>query len=350
MHAIKPTMKDDAANLLCPGVWRWLSGALLLLTGLGAVSPAVACSIVATPTIQLGTTSSFAIQTADGEAGSGSGGLSCSGLSLALLTSQFIYVRLDSANPLQMTHAATGHSIPFAVSSQQNGVPMGTGAISSNLAGLNLLSLGGTNNEVQMFVQRGGANVAAGIYTGSFNLRWFYATCPLISAVGICIGSWNTSPGITQNCLLGLCTLDQGSLPGSGLSVTVNVTLNVAKDCVNLVAPDVDFGAAALPAQFPVVVQSLQVSCTLTEGYVLKLDMGDHAAAPWRQLQNGSNVLQYNLYQADGATVWDDAGNTVSAVGTGFPQSFTYHARINAIQPPVPAGAYADSVRLIVEF
>lgn len=350
MQAIKPTNKDDPAHPLRSGAWRWLSGVWLLLGGLGAASSAAACSVVATPTIQLGTISSFALQTADGDAGSGSGGLSCSGLDLALLTNQFIYARLDSANPLQMTHAITGHRIPFAVSTQQNGVPMSTGAISSNLAGLNLLSLGGANSEVQMFVQRGGANVAAGVYTGSFDLRWFYATCPLISAAGVCIGSWNTSPGITQSCLLGLCTLDQGSLPGSGLPVTVNVTLNVAKDCVILAAPDVDFGVAALPAQFPVVVQSLQVSCTLTEGYVLKLDMGDHASAPWRQLQNGSDALRYNLYQADGATLWDDTGNPVGAVGTGFPQSFSYHARIDAMQPPVRAGAYADSVRLIVEF
>jgi spore coat protein U-like protein len=231
-------------------------------------------------------------------------------------------------------------------------VPLTAGSTSGNLAGASLLSLGGSSGEVQLFLNLGAAgNVASGTYTGTITLRWHYAVCTNISAVGICIGGWTRSAGITQSCLLGLCTLTQSSLPGAGEAVQVTVTLNVTRDC-RFDADDIDFGGAPFADSFAPVSGALRVRCTKGTTYSVGLSNGNYFSGGRRRMGSGTNRLEYDVFRPGGQP-WDALSHralqAVPALGN-VPESFTYEARIYPDQPTPPAGTYQDVLIIDVAF
>jgi spore coat protein U-like protein len=318
---------------------------LLVLIGVVLIpwNAARACTISSPTTIDLGSKSSFDAAVADITAGSGSSGLTCGGI-LGLLTSQFIYLSLDSKSA-GLVNSGTGDSIPFEVTTVPGGAPVPVGTTSGNLAGASLLSLGGSGGEVQLFVDLGAAgNIASGTYTGTITLRWHFATCSAISAIGICIGGWTVSPGISQSCLLGLCTLNQSSVPSSpGSPVQINVTLTVTRDC-RFDADHIDFGAAPFADSFEPVTGSLRVTCTKGTTYSVGLSNGNYFNGVRRRMASGANRLEYEVFRSGGQP-WDAVSNRaqqlVPAAGN-TPETFTYEARIYPYQPTPPPGLYQD--------
>ncbi|MBL8271952.1 MAG: hypothetical protein JNL55_36470, partial [Steroidobacter sp.] len=108
---------------------------------------AAACTTISTTLIDLGSKTSFEAATAQAGAGSGSSGLTCSGI-LGLLSSQYIFLSVDSKSA-GLVNPVSGDSIPFDVITTPGGVPLAAGSISGNLAAASLLSLGGSNGQVQ---------------------------------------------------------------------------------------------------------------------------------------------------------------------------------------------------------
>ncbi|MCG8708088.1 spore coat protein U domain-containing protein [Brenneria sp. 4F2] len=170
-----------------------------------------------------------------------------------------------------------------------------------------------------------GNNVSAGTYTDTVTIQWDYSLC----AVGA----------------LGLCIYDTGTLTS-----TLNLSMTISNDCQITRAPDVSFGSAALPAEFPAVSNSLGVNCTNLGAYTVKLTSTHPDDANWRRMSaavdGGAYYLQYQLYHADN-TAWTE-NTDYAATGTGLTQSIPYTARINGSQPNQPAGAYSDIVTITV--
>lgn len=311
---------------------------------------AEACTISGTSSISLGSKTSFEAQSAANNAGSGASGLACSGI-LGLLSSQYIYVGVI-ANTGVLTHSSSGDTIGFTIATTPNGTPLATGTTSGNLAAGGLLNLSGANGEVALFVSLAAAgNVAAGTYTGTVTLNWHYAVCSNISALGVCIGSWTRSAGITQNCILSLCTLNTASLPGNGAAVAVTISLEVTKDC-RFEASQIDFGGAPFVDSFSPVNGQLQIKCTKGTTYSVGLSDGNSPSGGRRRMSSGAQRLQYDVFRPD-STVWNNTSRRVAqsmpAAGN-IAETFSYEARIYADQPTPPIGVYSDALIIDVEF
>lgn len=329
-------------------VVRWLACIVLLLA---AASAHAQCASTGVSVIPLGSKTSFEAQVADDNAGSGSGGLSCPGL-IGLLSSQYIFLTLSAKDPALIN--AAGDAIGFDVTVAPAGQALEVGEISPNLAAAGSLTLTGASSEVAIFARLAAApNVSAGTYLGTLSLLWHYATCPSLDAVGICVGPWAVSPGITQNCLpvLMLCTLNVTSLPGSGVPVDIEFTLEIAPDC-RFVETDIDFGSAPFVDAFAPVAGSIQITCTRGETYTVGLSKGDFFSGGRRRMANGAELLEYDVFRP-GSVPWNDtdhrAAQPIPAPGDA-PQTFPYEARIYTDQPTPAVGNYSDTLILDVEF
>ncbi|MGD9944855.1 MAG: spore coat U domain-containing protein [Burkholderiaceae bacterium] len=336
-----------------PAIRRLRSAVTALLLGLlSALLPgaASACTISATPLVTLGSRSSFDARSADLHAGSGGSGLSCPGL-LGLLSYQYVFVSVDSASS-GLLNAGSGDLIPFSIATTPGGTPLSVGSTSSNLAVAGLLALGGSNSDIQMFISLGAAgNIAAGTYTGTVVLRWHHATCSNISALNICIGGWSRSPGVNESCLLGLCTLNTGTLPGAGSAVTLTISLQVTRDC-RFSTTDIDFGSAPLVSGFAPVNGTVGVNCTKGSTFSVGLSNGNHFDGGRRRMASGASRLQYDVFRP-GNVLWN-AGSGRAVQATPAPgdstQNFPFTARIYGDQPTPPVGHYVDTLIVDVQF
>ncbi|MEE3662719.1 spore coat protein U domain-containing protein [Brenneria sp. g21c3] len=170
-----------------------------------------------------------------------------------------------------------------------------------------------------------GNNVPAGTYTDTVTIQWDYNLCALGA--------------------LGLCIYDSGTLTS-----TLNLSMTITNDCQISSAPDVSFGSAAFPADFPTVSNSLGVNCTNLGAYTVKLTSSHPDDANWRRMTNTADgaeyYLQYQLYHADN-TAWSE-NTDYAGTGTGVTQRIPYTARINGSQANQPAGTYSDTVTVAV--
>ncbi|TDV35741.1 spore coat protein U-like protein [Paraburkholderia caballeronis] len=169
-----------------------------------------------------------------------------------------------------------------------------------------------------------GANVPAGVYRDTINVRWDWRICKLSTLI----------------CL----DYEYGNA-----TTAIRVELVVTKACQIGRAPDVDFGRCALVANFEPVMQSVTLTCTRAQPYRTYFSDGNSYDGAWKRMTQGGAALQYNLYVPGTGTPWDSR-NRQGGTGTGQPQSLPYTARVNAAQPEQPAGAYSDSVSIVVEY
>src|SRR5690606_24267530 len=143
---------------------------------------------------------------------------------------------------------------------------------------------------------------------------------------------------------------------GSGVPVSVNLTLVVENDCV-LNAPALDFGAAPLAASFPEVTRTITVKCTTGSAYTVGLGDGNHFSAGSRRMRRGatSDYLRYEIYQGVGTNDrWGSTpGERRSSAGADAnpgvydattEQGFTYRARVDPSQDTPATGVYTDNI------
>ncbi|GAB3394954.1 Csu type fimbrial protein [Azotobacter armeniacus] len=100
------------------------------------------------------------------------------------------------------------------------------------------------------------------------------------------------------------------------------------------------------------IICTLDAPVTITLGQGLTPAGGSTAAAPIRQMNNGTGgLLTYHLYSNAARTlIWgDDATVDVEAVGTGVADEHIVYGQIPAGQN-VPSGAYVDTVVATVDF
>jgi spore coat protein U-like protein len=314
----------------------------LLLVSLSGAAHAV-CSTAA-GNVNMGTISSLALQTTT-TGNFGAAGISCNG-GLSLLSGAYLRVMLDTAS-LNLTNGP--YSVPFTISTTQNGAPLQNG-VTASVSALTVLSLGGGSTGLALyFTVPMGPNVQAGTYTGTVNLRWYYAICES-GVLGAC--AWDRTPGLVQNCasVLGVIFCTDPTNWGSGVLTSATLTLVVTKSClINTATLDVDFGTKALVNQFTKFTQTVNVTCTNNEGFSVSFDSGANYSAPWRQMASGANRMRYNLYQPNTTVIWS-ATQPMTFLGTGLGQNFTFDAAVDATQNNVPSGNYQDNVIMTLTY
>ena len=129
------------------------------------------------------------------------------------------------------------------------------------------------------------------------------------------------------------------------------VTSTVAPSCT-ISATNLAFGNYTL-AQLDA---ASTITLTCTNGTTAKIGLSAGAASgattALRKMTNGSNTLNYQLFQDSGRTTnWGNTvgTDTVNTTGTGAAQPLTVFGRIPASQTS-PTGSYSDTVVATVTF
>lgn len=315
---------------------RHVLAAVALLLWAVSAGPAMAACVTSSGAVAFASSSSYAVRGGQVTAVSGAAGLACTGSTLSLLGGSFARATVTSTGNFIMTGPG-GDSISYNVSADSGGTQVFSqgGTIDyMNPVLLSLLGIGSANNFNAPLYARltASPNVRAGTYADKLTIIWDYAICRGLQITFVCLG-----------------------YEADRKTVTVDVTLTVEADC-RVSAPPLSFGSAALVSQFAQVQQAVLVDCTKQSSYRISFSAGqDGAITPWRNMKDGAgHVLQYNIYQPDGVTVWGPANPLTSAVlGTGATtptQVQSYVARINPAQTTPPAGTYSDTVSVVVAF
>jgi spore coat protein U-like protein len=159
---------------------------------------------------------------------------------------------------------------------------------------------------------------------------------------------------LTIPMIAGLAFCASGRANAATVNATLSVQMTIAAQCV------VTGGTLTFPAGGGIITDNVDTSanitvqCTNTTPYSIALDAGMQAASgattAMRRMISGSNLLNYTLYQdAARQTVWGDSGaGLLNGTGNGAAQTLTIYGRVPA--QVVPAGNYADSVKITVTY
>lgn len=295
-----------------------------------------ACTVSSANPVTFAPASSYDVRERTVAKVTGSAGFACNGSLISVVSTNTAQARATSASGFTLRSAA-GNAIAYRLSADSAGSYSFNGGQTIDYFDPSLLSLlgilnGGTMTSPVYAALTASPNVPAGTYTDTVTLQWSWQVCHGIGVGGVCILSES----------------------GTGTS-TVTVTLVVGTDC-RISAPNLSFGSAPLATGFAAVTQAVAVDCTLGAAYTVAFSSGNKGSArPWRAMTSAAgDTLQYNIYRSDGTTIWDETTPLTSAVaGTGATapaQLHTYVARINPAQATTPAGAYSDSISVIVAF
>lgn len=144
-------------------------------------------------------------------------------------------------------------------------------------------------------------------------------------------------------------------LTGSN-TANVDVTLKVVANCV-IAANPLDFGQTqGVLASSVSVNSSIVVTCSNTTPYNVGLSAGSGTgsttASRYMSGTGGnSGTVQFNLYQAAGATNWGNTQGTDTQTGTGIgaAQALTVFGQIPAQATPAP-DTYKSTITATVSF
>lgn len=321
-----------------------------LFLAIAALYPASSClaagcqTSTPTPSASFGTVTSIMINNNPQNTSISNAGVQCGGSLLNVLGAPgYIRGLVTTTNGAKLING-TGDSISYQIFADSgHTVPITPGTIINyyNATLLNLLGLAGSNNApLRLYFLRpnvGGLNLSSGTYTDKVTVQWSWSICPLVSIGNICVG-----------------TPDTGTT-----TAIINLSLTITNDCI-VAAPDLNFGSAPLVSAFSPVTQTINVQCTKGTIYTVGLSDGINALSGQRRLANGTNYMNYEIYQgSSGNTRWGStSGQSRSSssadvnpgAGTGSSnQGFVYTAKILP-GPTPPAKVYTDTIIINIGF
>lgn len=137
-------------------------------------------------------------------------------------------------------------------------------------------------------------------------------------------------------------------------SASIAVSVTVLSACAVVANPLAFLTYNPTSATATAVNTTIVVTCTTGVPFTVGLDHGANSASvTTRQMKNGSNALNYGLYQDSGhATNWGNTPGTdtpASTTATATPTTMTVYGLIPASQN-VPAGVYTDTVQVTVNY
>lgn len=138
---------------------------------------------------------------------------------------------------------------------------------------------------------------------------------------------------------------------------TLQVKARISAACVlKTASPTLDFGTLTGTASQTFAQTNIVVQCSKGQAYQIGLGLGLHPSGTnFRNMQSGSNMLGYQLYQdtnhliAWGDKVYSGAFKPYSATGDGSDQKYPVYGSVLGQATP-PAGDYADTVAVTVTY
>lgn len=153
--------------------------------------------------------------------------------------------------------------------------------------------------------------------------------------------------------------LSMAVLSGPIHAATGTGSLNVSAivpDFCELTSSTVNLNMGSyLPSTQSSTSATVQVRCTVGTAANIGLGLGLNASGATRRMQHATDptvYLNYELYKADGTTVWQAPGQAgvVSVTGDGLTQGFNVVGKIPSNQWSIKKGNYADTVVITVTF
>ncbi len=136
----------------------------------------------------------------------------------------------------------------------------------------------------------------------------------------------------------------------------LDVSITITNSCTVSIASPIAFGSQGSLATALTATGTIDVNCTTDHPYDIALDAGEGSGATVEaRLMTGPEdaTITYSLFKDDQhAEVWGDdtvEDTTKAGIGTGQAESHTVYGRIAAQTTP-PAGAYSDSVAVVVHY
>lgn len=294
---------------------------------------------------------------------SSSGGLSCQRGGVAVYGKDWVRLRLDSHDGGLLRNPTTGDVLPFQIyAGKDRSLPLAVGSL-VELSQWSWLGAAGSADIPLYFATQPatGSSIAAGTYTATLFVRWYWQICPGTLVAGACAaaGGWDRSRGLTGRCTAGL-VCHGVQYWGAGEVTALQLSLTVDTQC-EMTTPDLNFGSAPLVSEFAAASGQVRVRCTKGASYSVGMGPGRHPDGVIRRMSNGSEFLAYQLYKSNvAADRWGDQGaerrrSHESELNPGVldgltPQVFQYRGVILTDRPTPSAGTYVDHVVVDVQF
>lgn len=153
--------------------------------------------------------------------------------------------------------------------------------------------------------------------------------------------------------------LAMGNAAAATTTTTFQVTATVANKCIIDSASDMAFGDYSPTDGDKSATSDIVLRCSKGGTYNVGLDGGTTGTVAQRLMANGSNTLQYNLYQeASHTTIWGNTVGTDTVAGTGngmgVPQAITHtvYGQLldSAFNQDAAVGSYADTITVTVTY
>lgn len=293
---------------------------------------------------------------------SATGGLSCQSGGGGAHGKDWVRLRLDSDDGGVLRNSANGDVLPFRVYwAKDRSVPLVVGG----LVELSQWSWSGSASgaDIPLYFATQpypGLSIAAGTYTATLRVRWYWQICPGTQSAGACeaTGGWDRSRGLLGRCSSSL-VCHGVQYWGTGEVATLHLSMTVDSQCA-LNTPELAFGSAPLLSEFGEAGGQVHVRCSKGVGYTVGMSAGRNPDGQVRRMSNGSAFLAYQLYKSRGALErWGDQGgerrhSNESDLNPGLldgltPQVFQYRGVILPDGPSPPAGTYVDYVVVDVQ-
>ncbi|WP_052497504.1 spore coat U domain-containing protein [Lysobacter sp. A03] len=137
----------------------------------------------------------------------------------------------------------------------------------------------------------------------------------------------------------------------SPVTANMGVQIEIVEGCeINVTPTLMNFGTHSVLSTAQDATSDFEVTCTTGASYDIALGGGNSADINARVMLNGTEEVQYQLYQEAGhTTVWGDGaeGALLAGTGTGATQPYTVYGEVPAQTTP-PEGVYTDTVLVSV--
>jgi spore coat protein U-like protein len=226
-----------------------------------------------------------------------------------------------------------------------------TGSWTGNCSGswtipLNAGTGAGATETTRYMTGPGGVEIAYGVFQdNAHTVNWGNTT-----------GTEKTGTSYGNVTFYGLITSGQFPTPGTYTDIlstatqSFNVSVTVLSGCT-ITASNLAFGTYLATAA-STSTSTISVTCTNTTPYNVGLSAGAGGSVTTRMMKNGTNSLNYWLYQNSAHTTnWGNTvgTDTVGGTGNGALQSLTVYGRVPAGQF-VRALAYTDTITATVTY
>jgi len=196
-------MANASPALTRPRIRGLTRGTIMTLVagvGLFCANAAAACTVSPSVTSALGPYSPAAVQAGAVPALQSRGGLTCPTAVLSLLSANYIRARFRSQNGFVLLQQSGSGRVSYTASADPAGTYKFTQGSTIDYMQNNLLNLlgllGGSSADLPFFVQPiGGTRPPVGSYRDRITIDWSWYQCPLIGALGLCVGIPNQGSG-----------------------------------------------------------------------------------------------------------------------------------------------------------